>query len=77
MAVRWAGGRHPLATGQLVDQLVGVADLARQRLLDLFDPLAADQALNLTVREIEPGGLREEGLEVRARRDLASSPSCE
>ena len=65
---------HRLALGQLVDELVEVADLAHQRLLDVLDPLAADQALDFVTRGIEPGSLGEERLEVGRLSDLGLQP---
>lgn len=55
---------HLFALREFVDQLVEIADLAHQRLLDLFDPHAADNALDQFPRRIEFRRLGEEGLEV-------------
>src|SRR5262249_4041058 len=55
---------HGPALGQLVDQLVHVADLPHQRVLDLFDANAADDPGDLAGVGIERWGLAEERLEV-------------
>ena len=47
---------HLLAPRQLVDELVQVADLTHQRILDLLDPDAADQAFDLGARRVGDEG---------------------
>jgi hypothetical protein len=70
-------GPHRLSLGELVDKLVEIADLAGQRLLDLLDPLAADQTLDLTARGIEPGSSAKEVSKLVPAAISPSSPSCE
>src|SRR5688572_17285205 len=58
--------RHRLALGELVDELVQVADVAHQRVGNVFDADAADHAPYLGPGRVEPG-LAVEGLEVGFR----------
>ena len=60
--------RPPLR--QLVDQLVQISDLPHQRILDLLDPDAADDAGDLADVRMKRRRFGEEGLEVRLAFDL-------
>src|SRR3954469_11086949 len=57
---------HRLASGKLVDELVEVADLLHERVLDLLYADAADHAGDELTRRIQRWSLGEERLEVRA-----------
>ena len=58
---------HGFAFGQFVDQLVQVADFSHQRIDDILDSDAADQAGDSGPRRVQPRRLREKGLEVGFR----------
>ena len=56
---------HRFSLGQLVDQLVQVADFPHQGFLDLLDPDAANDALDQGSQGIDTRRLRKEGFKVR------------
>src|SRR5215218_10486971 len=57
---------HRLASGKLVDELVEVADLLHEWVLDFFYADAADHAGDELPRRVQRGSFGEEPLEVRA-----------
>src|SRR5690606_15363900 len=59
-----------LARGEFVDDLVELAQLAFERVLDLLDAIAADHAGDQVAVRVELRSLREEGLEVGLARNL-------
>ena len=62
---------HRPALGQFVDELVEVADLLREGILDVFDADPADEAPDLGAVRMQGRGLVEEPLEVNIDRDVA------
>src|SRR5690606_33477513 len=61
---------HRLALRELVDQLVEIPDLLLQRIRNLLDANAANDALDQRARGIQGRRLREKGLEVAFPIDL-------
>jgi hypothetical protein len=55
---------HGPALRQFINQLVPVSDVAHQRILDLLDSDAADDAGDLAGIWMQPWRITEEGLEV-------------
>lgn len=55
---------HRLPLRQLIDQLVQVAGFSHDRVFDLLDADAADQALDLRAGGVEAGRLGVEGFEI-------------
>src|SRR5690606_3266228 len=68
--------RQLLPPGELVDQLVEVADVLHQRILDVFDPDAAHHALDQRAVRMERGCLVEEGAEVGLLVELLLEAVC-
>src|SRR5262245_41278998 len=58
---------HGLTLGELVDELVQVAQPAHRLVLDVFDPDSADHAGDVLGLGLEAGSLAVEGLEVEVR----------